>query len=169
MLSETGDTTASMNVLPGEAELSSALPNGTASTYLRDSSGSIAQTIRPLVIQQLGIAKGPTKFSYVLPANALDGKDESLEAVTMFRANEFKSKLVLRVAGGVRVSTDWHKYGPPSVTMFGQRKRKISTCFILDCSHSMRSMMAVEAPSDGFAIFRNPTSGSCQRSVAQHA
>jgi len=79
-------------------------------------------------------------------ARDLENRAAMLQAVTMFRGHEFPAPLLQREVAGRRVEVDRRLYGSSRVTVRGDRVKRASLVFILDCSHSMEDPVPVEGP-----------------------
>jgi Mg-chelatase subunit ChlD len=130
-------------------EAVAALPAGEAVTFLADTSGRIPGATRPLELATVEAEPdaAPLSWDYALASAALADRGPQLEAIAMFRGNEFSAPLLLRGTAGAKVDFQPYVYGPPRVTLTGYGRKRASVIFILDCSDSMKGLVDVEAPS----------------------
>ena len=74
------------------------------------------------------------------------GRGPALDAVALFRGNQFTSPLLLHQLGGLQVDFRPYRYGAPQVTLGGRGRRRASIMFVLDCSNSMSEPTELEGP-----------------------
>lgn len=72
----------------------------------------------------------------------------TLEAVTTFRGNEYGESFVTNRLGGTLVEYRPFRYGDSRVTVLGNRTRRASILFVLDCSRSMAEPLQAESADD---------------------
>ena len=65
-----------------------------------------------------------------------------------FRGRSFTTPFVPQTPGGVLIDYQPHAYGPPRVTLFGNRTQRSSVVFVLDCSASMKEPILVRENQD---------------------
>jgi hypothetical protein len=70
-----------------------------------------------------------------------------LMAMTMFRGHEFPHRFTVNRLGGTIVDYQPYAYGPSSITLIGQRRKRVSIMFVLDCSQSMDQPLKDESGS----------------------
>jgi Mg-chelatase subunit ChlD len=74
-----------------------------------------------------------------------------LTAFAVFRGNEFSRSFVANRLGGRIVEYQPHRFGESSITLLGQRRKRASIVFVLDCSRSMEEPLAGESLASGGA------------------
>lgn len=74
-----------------------------------------------------------------------------LTAFAVFRGNEFSRSFVANRLGGRIVEYQPHRFGESSITLLGQRRKRASILFVLDCSRSMEEPLAGESSALGGA------------------
>lgn len=122
-----------------------AIPPGTGVAFLADQQGRVPGATLPLPLSDKEKAR-VAPWEYNLESQSLATRGPLLEATALFRGHEFSAPLLLRVPGGYRVSVIPPRYGPPRVTLSGERSKRPSVVFILDCSYSMKELVDVESP-----------------------
>jgi hypothetical protein len=140
----------------GAEEAGRGLPTGQGVVYVTDAKGrlpsSTQELLLPLARQDESVQR--VNFDYALKADALAGRGPILQAVALYRGNQFKVPFVLRPPGGVKIEYTRHIYGPPKITLHGRSRKRPSIVFILDCSDSMRRLTDVEGPEGNKQVSR---------------
>ncbi len=120
-------------------------PSGTAAIFIRD---------RDRRLDELPIDTGITLPLEGDAPSSLETRTEgqanlssNLVAVAFFRGHEYRSDFVVNRLDGVRVEFEPLDYGPPSITLRGDRPQRASYIFILDCSDSMKNLIPVDEES----------------------
>lgn len=72
----------------------------------------------------------------------------TLAAVTTFRGNEYGQSFVANRLGGTLAQYQPFQYGDSRVTVLGDRVRRASILFVLDCSRSMAEPLQAESADD---------------------
>jgi hypothetical protein len=128
------------------------LPAGVAAIYLRDNVVPIPQTLRRLEVGPELADRRSAAHDVTVAVDARELAENGamrtavLQAVAMFRGNEFPAPLMPREVAGRRIEIQRHQYGVSHVTVRGDRVKHASLVFILDCSHSMEDPVPVEGP-----------------------
>ena len=69
-------------------------------------------------------------------------------AKTMFRGHEFIHPFIVNRLSGPLVDYVPHTYGPSTISLLGQRRKRVSIMFVLDCSQSMDQPLMGESRVD---------------------
>ena len=83
----------------------------------------------------------------VKPSGTPPSVSPRLNALTVFRGNEFSQPFVINRLGGTLVDYRPHEYGASTITLLGERRKRASIVFVLDCSRSMEDPLAGESAS----------------------
>lgn len=85
----------------------------------------------------------PLKVGLVMPE--IDQGNPARDVLVVFRGHRFAAPFLLQSLGGLVIDHRPHRYGPPQVTLFGDRRQRASIVFVLDCSASMSEPILVES------------------------
>jgi len=85
------------------------------------------------------------KVTQRLSGQPRDGAGRAFEAVAFFRGHEFKTPFLTEGIGGIRVDYQPNALRPTRLTVFGDRRKRTSIMFVLDCSSSMGELIPVES------------------------
>lgn len=69
-------------------------------------------------------------------------------AKTMFRGHEFVHPFVINRLSGPIVDYQPHTYGASTISLLGQRRKRVSSMFVLDCSQSMDQPLSGESTAE---------------------
>ncbi len=131
----TGGILFSIDVAPKSDPL--CFPPGSAAVFIRDK----GQRVTDVAIE--GGVSLPFDATALQPFQSrADGEtllSANLQAVTLFRGHEFQASFVVNRLDGVGVDFEPFVYGPPTITLRGDRPQRSSYIFILDCSNSMKN------------------------------
>lgn len=136
-----GDATLDVSVTPGQllAGTVGALPAGRPSVWVQDQSFEPVSTVASL---ELPVIESQTLRLQPLSGAAVDSP--RLMATTMFRGNEFRFPFVVNRLAGPLVAYQPHVYGDSTITLLGERRKRVSILFVLDCSQSMAQALPDE-------------------------
>lgn len=144
-------------------ESTGALPLGRASVWVQDQQGTFATTTGTVnlpLAESKSLTLGPTAPHDVdedaagteapsdddQPSKAPTSEDSPLlRAVTMFRGNEYAQPFMVNRLAGTQVRYRPHRYAESSITLLGQRRKRASIMFVLDCSRSMEQPLSGES------------------------
>ncbi|TVP97577.1 MAG: VWA domain-containing protein [Planctomycetaceae bacterium] len=99
-------------------------------------------------VTSVGLVDLPVRSPQTLSLQAIPsglGESPRLTATTMFRGNEFHHPFVINRLAGPLVDFQPHVYGTSSVTLMGERRKRVSIMFVLDCSQSMEQTLPGES------------------------
>ncbi len=122
----------------GSPTSSDALPPGRPSVW--------AQTERSELASDIGSFDFPIQQPQAFQLRATTWSPR-LTALAMLRGNEFGQPFVVNRLGGTWVDYRPHRHDVSTITLSGQRRKRASIVFVLDCSRSMESPLPAESSS----------------------
>ncbi len=146
----TGDTAAfevtvtpTLPAPPASAPSDAPFPAGRPSVWVQNERQDLATEVSLLQLpfnqpQELSL----NKLSDV-PADS-----PRMLAKTMFRGHEFIHPFIVNRLSGPLVDYVPHDYGPSTISLLGQRRKRVSIMFVLDCSQSMDQPLTGESRVD---------------------
>ncbi|TWU23450.1 von Willebrand factor type A domain protein [Novipirellula galeiformis] len=136
---------------PGELP-DRALPPGTAAVWVQTSdrrqltgAATVQSPLPDVTSFDLAIAPDVDASS---GGEAEQPVSPRLVVSTTFRGNEYTQPFVVNRLGGTVVQYQPHRHHDSRITLIGQRQRRASVMFVLDCSRSMEEPLAGESASD---------------------
>ena len=125
------------------------LPTGLAAVCLRDGTAPNATTICPLPIEipiEIPSEDDGDKVHISVRGRELSGDGNAWQAAVLYRGHEFPGPLRIQELAGAKTEIVRHHDEWSRITLKGPLFGQAAIVFILDCSHSMKEPVAVEAP-----------------------